>query len=385
MNEISDFYGIAGSAANRMLSRIDPAETVRIATLTTPFYDNVQTYAAPTDYKLPIDLRPQAGRQNLVGNSEFSAVTGSQFMQHLDSNTISLGWNNGVRTLRAQRLPLGNVLIMDTFEGSTANGSWAAEGDANTLYTEELNFVQGSSALGMTLSGSTGAGDIVNTTASITDLSAYRYNDASMLYVYLPVGTSSRFISFELRRGSDASNYIKQTVTTKADGTAFTDGWNLLLFNWQTKTTVGSPDDTKNTYRRLGVSYSTGSAITGFIVDSWADSLGQLYELEYYSECLFRTAAGAWEYTPVDDTDIVCVGPATYEILKAEMMIDITQDIREGLTRDRELNDWRIMLNGANPNRYIRDPKDQGLYSQYLQDFPSNSIPTISRTYTWDV
>lgn len=384
LNEVTDFYGVAAAAANRMLARIDPEETIRIATLATPFYDNLQTYAAPSDYKMAIDIRPQAGR-TYVNESDFRGTTTAQFARRMDWNSFAVGWSSGQRTLKAQRLPIGNVYVMDTFESATANGSWSAEGDASGLYTETLNFIQGNSALGMNLSGTNGVADIVNTTAQAADLSAFKYNDASLVYVYIPSGTSSRFTSFTLRRGSDASNYKQQTASSRADGTAFVDGWNLLMFNWQTASTVGSPDDTKNTYRYLGISYSAGTTITGFLVDSWTDALGQLFEIEYYSECLFRTAAGVWIYTPTADTDIVCVGPASYEILKAEMMIEITQDIRQGLVRDRELADWRVMLNGTSPNRYVRDPKDKGLYDNYLLDFPSQSIPIVSRGHTWDV
>src|SRR4051794_1698767 len=103
LNEITDFYGVAAAASNRMLGRIDTMETTRIATLATPFYDNVQSYAAPTDLKLVIDIRPQAGRDNLPGNSEFSGATGAQFMQRMDWNSFNIGWNNGARILRAQR------------------------------------------------------------------------------------------------------------------------------------------------------------------------------------------------------------------------------------------------------------------------------------------
>ena len=337
IREVKDFYGTAASAANRMLSRIDTEETRRTATLATPFWDNVNDYALATDYKGMIDIRPQTGRQDQPGLSHYGQTTPRQFNERLDSSSFSIRWNSMVRTLRAQRLPSGNVVTMDAFDSATGNGTWTAEGDASGLYAEPLNYVEGNGSLGFNLSGATGAGDIVNSTGAVTDLSLNRYEDASMLFVYIPVGTSARFTSFSLRRGSSASAYISQTVTTKADGTAFTDGWNFLLFQWATGTTTGIPDDTQNTYRRFGIAYTVGTAINGVLVDNWTDSIGSLYEIEYYSEYLFRNAAGSWIQTPTDDTDLVNVSPASYEILKVEMMIEITKQIRTGQIMESEL------------------------------------------------
>lgn len=386
IREIKDFYGTAAAAANRMVSRIDTQETRRIVTLSTPFYDNVHTYSLPTDYKGMIDIKPQANlRQEMPGLSDFSQTTPRQFSERLSWNSFSIGWNNMIRTLKAQRLPQGNVATMDTFENASANGLWTGEGDASGLYTEPLNYVQGNSSLGFNLSGATGLADLLNTTAAVTDLSALRYQDASMLFFYIPLGFSSRFTSFTLRRGSSALNYKQATVITRADGTAFTDGWNFLLFQWNTASTTGTPDDTKNTYRRFGVNYTTGAIIPSCLIDSWTDSLGSLYEIEYYSEYMFRTSAGVWIAAPTLDTDLVNVGPNSYEILKTEMMVDITQQIRTGAVMDQQLTEWRLQLNGQSEGRYIKDPPMHGLYRDYLSKFPSSQIITATNTYEFDV
>ena len=385
IREIKDFYGSASSAANHMLARIDPAETRRTATLSTPFFDNLNDYALMTDYKGMIDIRPQANRTSQPGNSHYVETSPRQFNERLTADSFSIRWNNMVRTLRAQVLPQGNVVTMDPFDSSTSNGTWTAEGDASTLYTENLNYVEGNGSLGFSLSGATGAADLVNSTAAVLDLSSYNYNDASMLFVYIPIGYSSRFTSFTLRRGSSATAYKAQSVTTKADGTAFTDGWNLLFFNWATATTTGSPDNTQNTYRRFGIGYSVGTAITGVLVDGWTNAFGQLYEAEYYSEYLFRNSSGTWISVPTSDSDLINVGPASYEILKAEMMVEVTKQIRTGAVQVTELADWRLFLNGQPQTRYVKDPPYHGLYADYLRQYPSSRIVTVTKTYDFDV
>lgn len=391
IREVKDPYQTAFDAANRMMGRIDPQETIRTSTLATPFYDDVNDYGLMTDYKRMIDIRPQANRQSQPGLSVYSETSPRQFLTALAADSFSIRWNSFTRSLRAQRLPSGNVVQMDTFDvtisgiNAVSNGTWIAEGDASGFYAEVLNYVEGGGSLGMNLSGSTGLADIVNASAAVADLSACRYTDASTFWVYIPVGYSSRFTSFTLRRGSSASAYKQASVNSKADGTAFTDGWNFLLFQWNSATTVGVPDDTQNTYRRFGMAYTVGTAINGVLVDNWMDALGSLYECEYYSEYMFRTAAGVWIAKPTDDTDLVNVGPLGLEILLNEMMVDITQQIRTGNVRAQELADFRMMLNGQPPNRYVKDPQYRGLYADYVNKFPSSAIPTVTRYYEYDV
>lgn len=385
--QIQDFYGTAAKAANRMLARIDPEETRRTVTLAMPFFDNLQDYTLVDDFKRMIDIRPQGNlRQDMPGLSDFGMTSPKQFNTRMDWNSFSIRWNNMVRTLRAQRLPAGNVITMDTFDGLISNnGTWTGEADASNLANEPLNFVQGIGSLAFDLSGSTGAGDIINTTAAVTDLSAFNNEDWSMIYFYIPVGYSARFTSFSLRRGDNSTNYISQTAATKADGTAFSDGWNLLVFNWGTGATTGSPTNTSNAYRRFGVTYTPGAAIPHCLIDSWTDSFGQLYEIEYYSEYMFRTSTGAWVSRPTSDSDLLNVGTGSYEILKTEMMIDITQIIRTGPVRAQELADWRMMLNGQPMSRWVKNPPYKGLYDDYLTKFPSSAIVQATRYWSPDV
>lgn len=385
IREIKDFYGTVAGAANRMLSRIDPEETRRTVVMTTPFYDNLLDYALVSDYKRMIDIRPTANRRDQLGLSNFTQTSARQFDEFDNSNTFSIRWNNMVRTIRAQKLKTGNVVKMDSFESATSNGSWSVLNDATGLYTEVLNFVEGQASLGFNLSGVTGAGSIQNSTATVTDLSSYYYEDSSNLYFWIPSGTSARFTSFNLVRGDSSSTYRTATVTSKADGTAFTDGWNQLKFDWATSTPSGVMTNTLNTYRKFTANYTVGTAITGCLIDNWTNALGVLYEIEYYSEYLFRTSAGVWIQSPTADTDLINVSITSYEILKAEMMMDITRQIRTGSVQQQQMADWQLILEGVPQSRYNSTPGNIGLYKNYLRMFPSSSIVTSTKTYQFDV
>lgn len=385
LRQIGDFYGTAAKASNRMVSRIDTNETRRTMTLASPFYGNQQDYVMADDYKRMIDIRPQTIWRG-PGNSNFGQTSPRQFRQRLAWNSFSVGWNSMIRTLRAQVLPDGNCTMLDTFDGPSANGLWVASADASGLYTEPLNYIQGNGALGMNLSGITGVGTIINSTVpSALDLSSYLNEDASFIFLYIPTGYSSRFTSLALSRGDNALNYRTVTVTTRADGTAFQDGWNALLNPWWTGNNTGSPTNTLNTYRIVSIAYTAGTPINGVLLDSWTNDLGKQYEMEYYSEYMFRSSTGTWKAVPTDDSDLVNVGPNSYEILKTEMMIDITQEIRNSNVRAAELADWRTMLNGQAQNRYVKDPPYHGLYADYMRQFPSSAIIEATSTYTFDV
>lgn len=391
LDQIGDFYGTAAGAANRMVSRVDTEETRRTIPLTTPFYDNVQAYSAPSDFKSMIDLRPQTA---LFNNDDpeaygFSGTTSRQFKTRMTWDSFSIKWNNGVRSLQAQRLPNGSVITLDDFASPTSNGSWSGSGDIDLvkgIYQELLQYVQGSSSMGFNLTSVTGSATLLNTTAMVADLSANNFEDASAVFFYIPSGFSSRFTSFAFTLGEDIADTYTVTATTQGDGTPFTDGWNFFLLPWSAGSKTGTPTFKSCTFRKIVITYSTGAAINGCLLDSWTDALGDIYVAEYYSECLFRDAiTGAWKYRPTADTDIMNVGVTSYEIFKTEMMIDITRQIRTGTVRQQELTDLRLMLNGATQSRYIKDPNYRGLYSDYVQKFPSSSIPVVTRTYDFDV
>lgn len=387
LDQISDFYGTSSSAANRMNARLNFEETRRTMALTTPFYDNVQAYAAPSDYKAMIDIRPQTA---LYNNNDpeaggFSQTTPRQFTTRMAWDSFSIKWNNGVRSLRAQRLPNGSVVTLDSFDSPTSNGSWGASGDASAPYQELLQFIQGSASMGFNLSGVTGSATLLNTTAMVQDLSANNFEDASAIYFQIPSGFSSRFTSFAFTLGEDVGDTYTVTVASQGDGTPFTDGWNFFLLPWQNGTKTGSPTFKSCTFRKIVITYTVGTAINGCLLDSWTDALGNLYEAEYYSECMFRDAVtGAWKYRPTADTDILNVGPASYEIFKTEMMIDVTREIRTGEVRIQELADLRLMLNGTAASRYVKDPPYHGLYQDYISAFPSSAITIQTSTYTFD-
>ncbi len=49
------------------------------------------------------------------------------------------------------------------------------------------------------------------------------------------------------------------------------------------------------------------------------------------------------------------------------------------------MTDWRLMLNGQPQTRYVKDPPYHGYYADYMKQFPSSAIVTVTKTYEFDV
>jgi hypothetical protein len=102
-------------------------------------------------------------------------------------------------------------------------------------------------------------------------------------------------------------------VTAAQDG-AFHNGWNLLRFDWNGATVVGSPDETAVDYLRFTVNYN-GTAETDIRLDNIICNRGTIYEIDYYSKYLFTDGTtSAWKEKASDDSDIVNLDTDSYNI-----------------------------------------------------------------------
>jgi hypothetical protein len=122
-----------------------------------------------------------------------------------------------------------------------------------------------------------------------------------------------------LRWGSSAADYWEASATLQQDGTAFQTGWNLLAFSWPT-TDTGSPDVSSVTYLR--VSFDADSAQNPVRIDAISSSLGELFEIAYYSKYLFRDAVtGAFQETVTSDTNLINLDTDSYQLFFDQCMI----------------------------------------------------------------
>ena len=364
--KLSDVNSLIWEAGKEILARIDPQETVRTANIENAIYDDVYNYTAPTDLKgnKVIDIRPQVNR---TLNDNFSNTSIEQFDLTKENNSFTVEYNTSVRTLRLSK-QLTSPTVVNQVTGITNNGTWAASSNATNLSEDNLNWVSGGSSLKFDLNAAGGSttGILTNTTMTAVDLSTLEDTGALFLWVYMP--TASVFTSVQLEWSDDATFAANwsQTVTSPHDGSSFQDGWNLLRFDWDDATKTGSPNSSAVDSTRITITYD-GTAQTAVRANGLTAQLGQVYEIVYYSQYIFRDTNGNFIEKPTADTDMINLENDSYNIMLYECARIAAIEI-QGTDSRVDVNEYEKELYG-DPNKQDR----VGLYKQYARSYPSEA------------
>jgi len=299
-SSVTDVNGLIAEAARNVLLMIDPMETKRVAQLSNAIYDQVYSYPLPADLKGDkiLDIRPQGDRLN---SDAVNQTYSKNFSTYKDQDTFSIEMNSGVKTISLNK-PQTSAIVLNQCDSITDNGTWSAGSSATDLVADSLNKISGNGSLKFNVSAAGSTAYIENSTLSAQDLTTIKNDGALFVWVYIPNPTA--ITSVTLFWGSSSANYWSSNVTTSQDNTAFVTGWNLLRFDWNTTTVVGTPDETAVDYLRVTINYD-GTAVNSVRVDSIVAQLGKIYELVYYSKYLFKSSSGVWQEEPLDDGDII--------------------------------------------------------------------------------
>lgn len=225
--------------------------------------------------------------------------------QVISGGKLEVRWDTYIKTLRIALPALSNVLV-NSCDDVTSNGTWTVGAGASGISTDNLYYTGGSGSLKYSLNGN---GYIENSTMAAVDLTEYLDRGVMFCWAYLQSTAPS---ALGLRWGSDSSNYWSKSVAAQWDGTAFQQGWNLLGFDWQAASKTGTPTVTAIDYLRFDTTIVGVSTPVYF--DNVVCSLGSIYDIEYYSKYLFRSAAGAFKERVTDDTDLLNLDTDSYGV-----------------------------------------------------------------------
>lgn len=351
----------ANQAVRIVVGDMDMRSLKRSSTLSPGLFSDIDSYPAPTDLKDQsiVDIRPQTNRTR---DSEFTLTTAEQFGRRNDNLTAAVKNENGLKRILISARINDNTLVISTLDSITAGGgTWVATGDATNLVANSDNYIKGNAALKYDLgSGGLTTAGIRNTTLTSFDITDYLTNS---IFHYEYIASTTNLTSYTLRVGSSTGDYYQQTVTTTHEGTAFTQGWNLLRFDMSTATTVGTPTSTACTYAEI---FMTKSALkineTGYRADHiWAKK-GLVYEIVYYTEYGWQTSGGTYIQDSTLDTDFVIADSGEFEIIVQKAIEIAAAEVNED---DSELK----------ASQRYTDMKDK-----YLTDNPSES-KLIQTTY----
>jgi hypothetical protein len=328
-NQVVGLDVLIDRAARKFLEDLDPIETVRIAQISPSIFSKVYDYTCPTDLKGDriSDIRPQVNR--LPGNqfiqrynADFDANKNNPSFYNPPNFTVQ--WNTAVKSIRIDKNIISPILV-NAVNTLTDTGTWAAGGNATDLTVDNLNYVYAGGSLRFNLSVGGTSGYLENSTMPAVDLSRDDTQGTEFLWVYIP--DTAVVTNFILRWGSSSADYWTVTTTSAFNSTAFQNGWNLVSFPWSSATTFGSPDETSVTYARLEVTYD-GTATDNFRFNSLSSQLGAIYEIEYYSKFLFRSAMGVFQENVDDDTNIINLDTDSYNVFFSLVALYCAQQVQ---------------------------------------------------------
>jgi hypothetical protein len=208
-------------------------------------------------------------------------------------------------------------------------GTWVGFGDGENLVVDTVNYVKGNASINWDINagGGTTAG-ITNPSVSTFDIT--EYSSEGYLFTWAYLSSKTNVTNFIIRVGSDSSNYYTITATTKNDGTAFEDGWNLIRFNFSSKTTVGTPDEDACDYVALYMT-KAGAKIneTDYRFDQIIMSKGIPFNVLYYSEYPWQTNAGVWIANSTADTDYINASGDEFDLFVEACRIEVYRDLKD--------------------------------------------------------
>lgn len=244
-------------------------------------FEDEYDYTCPTDLKEIIDIFPQKPRS---ASQRFTKTTPAEFdrKKSISSNLVTIEDSDLGRKLRFAGAPDDSPATVANLDTLTEDGTWAAfSAGSSGVAADTNNFIQGSGSISFDLVGGTTTAGIENSTFTSADYSKYLTDGSAFLWVYLT--TTTNITNVILRIGSSSGNYHEVTVTTQADGSAFSVGWNLVRFDLVNTTDTGTPDDTAVDYCAIYLTKSSGQTGNNFRFDWLRVHTGDYVQVYYYS------------------------------------------------------------------------------------------------------
>jgi hypothetical protein len=308
---IADVRGSLNNAVNLAVDKFRSQK--RRSPLAPNLFNDIYQYAAPSDIEANnlIGIQPQSGDRSRNNIWEYVSEEEFDIRKQSDTNLVAFADHTFLKTLLISSyngsLKELSIAGLQGLTGDSASGaSWAAFGNATNLQTDTFNFIKGNGSLQFNLSaGGTTAG-VVLTTVNTFDLTSYA--NAGSVFSWVYIATVADVTNVKLRLGNNAGNYYELTATTPNDGTSFVNGWNLVRFDFNSKTTQGSPVQTTCAYAALFFTLSGAALTTAGYRFNWLNAKqGQISNLVYYGTYLFQSVIGTYLNKSTLDTDyIVC-------------------------------------------------------------------------------
>jgi len=269
-------------------------------------FNGVREYSLPTDFVGMMQLeRPYEQEQQ-----NFLHGTQKNFMRWMQNNQTAYKFDKENQLLMVNYNE-GESMIIHNLDSITDNGTWAVSGDGLNLAVDE-QYTTGTGSLRFSTTYATGTAILTNSTINPIDLTDYIDNGFLFLDVFNPSDTN--LTSINIKIGSDASNYYSVSSITRYNGQGIGKSFGQVGFDLSTKTTVGSPVLTANTYIEITITIPVG--YSGVIrVDNLFVANPTYFTLPYYSLYNIKDLTGIYKEKITTTSDYLLCPAEFYEAI----------------------------------------------------------------------
>lgn len=358
------------------VSNIQLRSAKKKAVLAPNLFNDIYQYTAPSDIdgNNLIGIQPQS--MNRDRNNIWELVPEEEFdiRKQTDYNLVAFSDHSFARglliSMRNDGLRELSIVGLQGLAGDSSNGSsWAAFGQGTNLQTDNYNFIKGSGSVQFDIATGGITAGIVLTSVNSFDLTYYK--SAGSVFTWAYITTIANVTNIKLRVGSSASAYYEMTATVANDATAFVAGWNLIRFDFNSKTTTGSPVVTACNYAALYFTLSSGTVVDIGYRFNWLNAKqGNISNLIYYSGNPWQTNGGTSITRSTVDSDQLVCDHDEYSLF-VEKGVEIL-----GMAA-REYQDATLAK-----TRYEGTPgRKDGMVGDYKRRYPTESLQLTSTYY----
>lgn len=356
---------LINSAVRVALTDLDFRGNIRESVLTPNLMDNQYDYALPADVKGDriIDLRPQVTdsrgefeEYNLVPNAEFDR------RKRHEEGIFTIVNDDLTRLLRVSARVDDETVRISSLEDSawgTFDTDAVNDSDVkvdNDDYTEGNGAIRFQADTGDSTDSAVG---IQNDSIEDFDISSFLARGSAFLDAKLTVADTG-IHQISLRLGSDSNNYYQISDSNQNDCSAFVAGWNKIRFDFQNKTTVGTPADTAIDYAAIFWSRDTTTVALLHLNDTdWGfDNLmlkrGKYYNLSYYSRYAWQDTAFALAENSTHDSHALLVQNDELEVIMAkaaELASEYLRDYEDAKSHRQRYEELKMAYLMRNPSQ----------------------------------
>ncbi len=377
---------LINSGVRIAISEIDFASTAREQVLTPNITDNQYEYFAPSDLKRDqvISFRPQ----NTDSRGEFETydpVPYDEFdrRKKVEKGIFTLFSNNLNKVLRISADVDDKTQQVSTMEDTNWHTFGANSVNDSDIKVDNDDYIEGEGSIRFQTDTTDSTDSVIgiqNGSLSAFDISAYLARGQA--YVDAKLTTADTGIhQISLRIGSDSDNYYRISDSNQNDCSPFQSGWNKIRFDFQNKTTVGTPADTAIDYVALYWSRDTTTVALLHLNDTdWGfDNLllkrGKYYNLAYYTKNVWQDTALTLVENSTHDSYALLLDNDELEIVMAKVAELGSQYLRDYEDAKYYHDEYERMKRDYLINNPSQAMVLTSTYHQFgsLQDYPNNN------------